>query len=200
MTAFGIGRTTFLVGAAALVAAAALVFAFGVAGKGKAPTRPAETISAGQRLYADGAYGDAVEALRAEYRAEPTERTKRFLVRALLASGDALSALDLLRVDAPLPRDEAAMLRAESLLRLGRAEEAREEADGFAASAPGAAALYRARSAYLSGDDAAAKAEIEASLRAGGYAADAWLFRVRTALSENDFAAAEAAETRAAEA
>lgn len=197
----------FVPKSAAIVLIVAAVLAAGAAGFFLLNDRDARQIkrqaaieSAGERLYAQGAYADAVDALKAEYRATPTERAKRMLSRALLASGDPLSALELLRVDAPLSRPEAAMLRAEGLLRLGRTEEAETEVESFAEIAPGAAALYRARSAFLAGDDAAAKAGVAASLRAGGYAADAWMFRVRTALSENNFAAAEAAEARAASA
>lgn len=160
---------------------------------------PAQVSESRERASDDDATVTA-EALGAEYRALPTPSLKRKLVDALLAAGENEQALAALDADARLPAAEAAMLRAEALLRLGRPTEAANEAGSFAEAAPALAAYYTARARLLAGDHAGAKDILLRALKADGPVAAAWVVRAEIALSENDFDAAASATARAREA
>jgi predicted Zn-dependent protease len=144
----------------------------------------------------------AARALGARWRAVKTETLGRDYAQALIAAGlydELLSELTthgLLAGD----REAATLYRAEATLRQGRYAEA------LAAAGNGEANPYlsyaRARAAYaLTADPQSAAEDLSRALRGPeALAADAWLFRARLALDENDLDAAEAAARRANEA
>ncbi len=190
-----------------LVILAATLISLGAGGAAlvlsRKPVSAPVTGSYGERLYAQGDYAAAADALRAEYRARPSAQLKRALVAALLAANDPAAALALLRrvgADA-LPEPETRLLSAEALLRLEQPDEAAAEIAPLAKTEPGIAALVRAQALYAKGETDGAEARLGEALRAGGAAAQsAWLLRARYALARNDFPAASAAAARAEEA
>lgn len=143
----------------------------------------------------------AARALGARWRAEKSGALGRDYAQALIAAGlydellTEISARGLFAADA----DAAALYRTEATLRQGRFAEA------FAAAGAEGANPYlsyaRARAAYaLTADPKAAADDLARALRGPvALAADAWLFRARLALDENDLDAAEAAARRAIE-
>ncbi|MEQ1929249.1 MAG: hypothetical protein ABL957_01775 [Parvularculaceae bacterium] len=150
----------------------------------------------------NGDYQIAAETLRAAWRAQPTEGLRLEAARAFLIAGDNLSALELLKDHATESSYEFSRrhLYAEALVRSRRYQAATMEADLLAASsaADGRARLLASRIAYGLGDFDKAGRDLGAAIRIGGDSlAEAWLFRVRMALNENDLDAARSAAARA---
>lgn len=144
----------------------------------------------------------AALALGARWRADKTDALGRDYAQALIAAGlydellTEISARGLFAGDA----DAAALYRTEATLRQGRFAQALTAAG--AGNANPYLSYARARAAYaLTADAKAASADLARALRGPvALAADAWLFRARLALDENDLDAAEAAARRAIEA
>lgn len=152
-----------------------------------------------------GDYLPAAETLRAAWRAQPSESLRLEAARAYLVAGDNYSAIELLKDHSTESSLEFSRrhLYAEALLRARRYDAAAREAHLLGASSGGdaRARLLSARINYGLGDFRKAAEELGASIRIGGDAlAEAWLFRARIALNDNDLEAARAAMARAARA
>jgi tetratricopeptide (TPR) repeat protein len=195
---FGEGTLLRICAAAAAGAVLLAIVAFTQAGPGLAPP--------GLRVE----YGDNPELARialserARWRAQPSLEQARAYSDALFAAGMedevvAELANGELLAEAPI---EAAALRAEALLRLGRFDDAISAADALPQKRTEAfAAFVRARALYArTGDAKRAEADLLKALAGGpSMAPGAWMFRSRLALDANDAVAAEAASRRASE-
>ncbi len=152
-----------------------------------------------------GDYQNAANVLRAAYRAKPDEQLRLEAARAYLVSGDNYSTIELLKDHSTESAFEFSRrhLYAEALVRARRYDAAAQEAELLAASSggDGRARLLLARVAYGLGDFDRASRELGAAIRIGGESqAEAWLFRARIALNDNDLEAARGAAARAASA
>ncbi len=187
---------------AVLLVGAACVAAGGLAAALK-PARTANAPDALARSYAEaGDFRRAAETRLAAYRAAPSERLRLEAARAQMLAGDNPAAVDMLgAISSDAASDYARRhLLAEAMLRLKRYDEAYEISGKLLAQAPAdaRARLLQARIAYGLGDFAGAKAALAVAIRTGGEAlGDAWLFRARIALHENELEAARSAAERA---
>ncbi|MEQ8934220.1 MAG: tetratricopeptide repeat protein, partial [Amphiplicatus sp.] len=155
----------------------------------------------GDQLFEGGDYARAADALRAAYRAAPSEELRFRLARALYGAGDFAGALEALEASERETVPAQLALRAEAFASLGRFDEARRAAEAAGPDYAGRFALISARTYYAQGDYARAESHIADALRAGGEAlGEAWLFRARIAFEKGVIDEARAAARRAAEA
>ncbi|MEQ8179711.1 MAG: tetratricopeptide repeat protein [Amphiplicatus sp.] len=181
----------------ALVICVGAVAAFALA-PGPAPLAQKEF---GDQLFEAGDYARAADALRAAYRAAPSEELRFKLARALYGAGDFAGALETLETSERETVPAQSALRAEALASLGRFDEARRAAEAAGPAYAGRFALISARTYYAQGDYAQAESHLADALRASGEAlGEAWLFRARVAFEQGAIDQARAAAKRAAEA